>query len=166
MIIVATMTDWKPPRLPARIFVNPRLAQAEESLAAAAPGVVDEAGFARAAAEIKAWPGYEPTPLRRLPGLARQLGVGSIAYKDEGGRFGLGAFKAVGGAYAVLTYVAQQAVESYHWLSPQNMIEAQHQGDCGADDAPEHDVVHDAFHGFMHAGPNQALSSLLSCAGS
>jgi chromate transporter len=28
-----------------------------------------------------------------------------------------------GGAYAVLSYVAQQAVETYHWLSPQNMID-------------------------------------------
>lgn len=27
-----------------------------------------------------------------------------------------------GGAYAVLTYVAQQAVENYHWLSPADMI--------------------------------------------
>ncbi|WP_374379900.1 diaminopropionate ammonia-lyase [Dongia sp.] len=99
------MTNWKPPHLPAHVFVNPRLAPAEESLAAAATGVVDEAGFARAAAEIKAWPGYQPTPLRRLPGLAHQLGVGGIAYKDEGGRFGLGAFKAVGGAYAVLRHL-------------------------------------------------------------
>ncbi len=28
-----------------------------------------------------------------------------------------------GGAYAVLAYVAQQAVESYHWLSPREMLD-------------------------------------------
>ncbi|WP_374655945.1 diaminopropionate ammonia-lyase [Dongia sp.] len=99
------MTEWKPPQLPARIFINPRLSPAEESLAAAAPGVVDAEGFARAAAAIEAWPGYQPTPLRQLDGLAGALGVARIAYKDEGGRFGLGAFKAVGGAYAVLRHL-------------------------------------------------------------
>jgi diaminopropionate ammonia-lyase len=50
---------------------------------------------------ISAWPGYAPTPLRDLAGLARQLGHGRLTYKDEAGRFGLGSFKALGGAYAV-----------------------------------------------------------------
>ena len=27
-----------------------------------------------------------------------------------------------GGAYAVLSYVAQQAVETYHWLRPDEML--------------------------------------------
>lgn len=54
-----------------------------------------------AMAEVRAWPGYAPTPLRALPGLARRLGVDAVLYKDEGERFGLGAFKALGGAYAV-----------------------------------------------------------------
>ncbi len=52
--------------------------------------------------EISAWPGYAPSPLVALPGLAAALGVAGIAVKDEGGRFGLGSFKALGGAYAVL----------------------------------------------------------------
>lgn len=50
---------------------------------------------------ISAWPGYQPTPLKSLDGLARELGVATICYKDEGSRFGLGSFKALGGAYAV-----------------------------------------------------------------
>lgn len=99
------MTEWKPPRFNPQIFINPRLSQAEESLAAAAPGVVDEAGFTRAVAEIKAWPGYQPTTLRDLGGLAGELGIGRLFYKDESTRFGLGAFKAVGGAYAVLRHL-------------------------------------------------------------
>ena len=50
---------------------------------------------------IGRWPGYAPTPLRHLPGLARTLGVAALHYKDEAQRCGLGSFKAVGGAYAV-----------------------------------------------------------------
>jgi diaminopropionate ammonia-lyase len=42
------------------------------------------------------------TPLVALPGLAAQLGVGAIHIKDEGHRLGLGSFKALGGAYAVI----------------------------------------------------------------
>jgi diaminopropionate ammonia-lyase len=50
---------------------------------------------------IAAWPGYAPTPLRPLDRLARAGGVGEILYKDEGERFVLRSFKALGGAYAV-----------------------------------------------------------------
>ena len=56
--------------------------------------------FARARAEITKWEGYAPTPLVALRALASKLGVDSIHYKDEGPRFGLGSFKALGGAYA------------------------------------------------------------------
>ena len=37
-----------------------------------------------------------------LPDVAAAARVGSVHYKDEGGRFGLGSFKALGGAYAVM----------------------------------------------------------------
>ena len=50
---------------------------------------------------IEAWPGYAPTRLLTLPGLARSHGLGAIDYKDEATRFGLKSFKALGGAYAV-----------------------------------------------------------------
>jgi diaminopropionate ammonia-lyase len=64
--------------------------------------------FAAASNEIATWPGYAPTPLRRLPGLAANLGFADITYKDEAGRFGLGSFKALGGAYAVLRCLATE----------------------------------------------------------
>ena len=54
-----------------------------------------------ARAEIESWPGYEPTPLRSLHVLASRLGLGWVGVKDESGRFGLGSFKALGGAYGV-----------------------------------------------------------------
>jgi diaminopropionate ammonia-lyase len=57
---------------------------------------------------IKAWDGYAPTPLDALSGLAGDLGLGGIYYKDEGCRFGLGSFKALGGSYAVLRLLAEE----------------------------------------------------------
>ena len=46
-------------------------------------------------------PGYGPTPLVSLPKLAEQCGVGALLVKDESPRFGLNAFKGLGGIYAV-----------------------------------------------------------------
>ena len=69
---------------------------------AAEAAVLGPADWQAARAEISAWPGYRPTPLVALPGLAAELGIARLAVKDEGGRFGLGSFKALGGAYAVL----------------------------------------------------------------
>lgn len=46
-------------------------------------------------------PGYAPTPLRTLPQLAQTLGVAEISVKDESQRFGLNAFKGLGGSYAI-----------------------------------------------------------------
>lgn len=63
--------------------------------------VLSAAGIRRACEEIRGWPGYAPTPLRRLDGLAAAVGVDRLWYKDEASRFGLGSFKALGGAYAV-----------------------------------------------------------------
>ncbi len=57
--------------------------------------------YAEAKRIITGWSGYAPTPLLSLPGIATNAGVGALLYKDEGPRFGLGSFKALGGAYAV-----------------------------------------------------------------
>lgn len=46
-------------------------------------------------------PGYAPTPLVRLPALAASLGLADLYLKDEGQRFGLLAFKALGAAWAM-----------------------------------------------------------------
>ena len=51
----------------------------------------------------------QPTPLVPLPHLARQLGVAGLLIKDESSRLGLGSFKALGGAFAVLNLVLDQA---------------------------------------------------------
>ncbi len=54
---------------------------------------------------------HAETPLVALPGLAARLGVGAIHVKDEGHRLGLGSFKALGGAYAVIRLVLEAAGE-------------------------------------------------------
>ena len=59
-------------------------------------------------AEISSWPAYQPTPLRNLDALASSLSIGALYYKDESTRLGLGSFKALGGAYAVLRLAATQ----------------------------------------------------------
>ncbi|ODT05716.1 MAG: diaminopropionate ammonia-lyase [Mesorhizobium sp. SCN 65-20] len=54
-------------------------------------------------------PNHRATPLRALPSLAADLGIGAIHLKDEGYRLGLGSFKALGGAYAVIRLVLEAA---------------------------------------------------------
>lgn len=73
--------------------------------------ILNDAGFAAARDTIGGWPGYAPTPLLSLPGLAAAAGVAELWWKDEGGRFGLGSFKALGGAYAVAR-VLQRAAQA------------------------------------------------------
>lgn len=53
--------------------------------------------------------GHKPTPLVSLPALARELRVGAIRIKDEGHRLGLRSFKALGGSYAVIRLVLEEA---------------------------------------------------------
>ncbi len=65
-------------------------------------GILSDRALQVAKREITSWPGYEPTPLLGLRGLAKRAGVSAIYYKHEASRFGLGSFKALGGAYAVM----------------------------------------------------------------
>ena len=51
---------------------------------------------------------YEATPLVALDALAKELDVASIHVKDESYRFGLNAFKVLGGSYCLGSYIAQK----------------------------------------------------------
>ena len=61
---------------------------------------------------LRTCPRYAPTPLISLPGVAERLGLGEVWIKDETQRLGIGSFKGLGGAYAVLklalTYVGKR----------------------------------------------------------
>lgn len=89
------------------LFDNPRVFDAENPPPECFDALRSEE-CAKALAEIPTWPGYRPTPLRVLPGMANAAGVETLHYKDESERFGLGSFKALGGAYAVYRYLARE----------------------------------------------------------
>ena len=56
-------------------------------------------------------PGYAPTPLRELPGLAARCGVSRVWLKDEGARLGLPAFKILGASWAASRMLAARLGE-------------------------------------------------------
>ena len=88
-----------------KLIANP----ARQGTSAAPPFPADcplsPTDMAEAMAEISGWAGYAPTPLIDLPEIAAHVGVARVVYKDEAQRFGLGSFKALGGAYAVARLV-------------------------------------------------------------
>lgn len=100
----------RPTRFPIDWVVN-RGATPNAAYGADERAVLDEASFERAWNTVTRWPVYRKTPLIALPGLARAAGIAGLRYKDEGGRFGLGSFKALGGAYAVYRLLARMIAE-------------------------------------------------------
>ena len=56
----------------------------------------------------QSFPEYKSTPLAALDDLAALFGVKSIHVKDESYRFGLNAFKGLGGSFCIGNYVAQK----------------------------------------------------------
>ena len=56
----------------------------------------------------ESFPMYKPTPLAHLPETAKCLGLGDVYVKDESFRFGLNAFKVLGGSFAIGNYLAQR----------------------------------------------------------
>ncbi len=71
--------------------------------------MLDHAAAQQVAAYLAHRPDHRPTPLHALPALATDLGVAAIHVKDESHRLGLGSFKALGGAYAVIRLVLEEA---------------------------------------------------------
>ncbi len=69
---------------------------------------VCEKAAAQARKFHSSFPGYAPTPLAELKNAASELGVGGIWVKDESKRFGLNAFKVLGGGFAIGNYMAKQ----------------------------------------------------------
>ncbi len=94
----------RPPRIVDHLSVAPLPGAYPERLEALFPRALSDAAIN----EIRSWPGYAPTPLLGLDRLASALGLGAVLYKDEAARFGLGSFKALGGAYAVVRLLADR----------------------------------------------------------
>ena len=56
----------------------------------------------------RSFPQYSVTPLAKLKKMAGYLGIKGLYVKDESYRFGLNAFKVLGGSFAIARYVAKQ----------------------------------------------------------
>lgn len=56
----------------------------------------------------RSFPQYSATPLTRLSNLAEYLGLKRLYVKDESYRFGLNAFKVLGGSYAIARHIAKE----------------------------------------------------------
>lgn len=54
----------------------------------------------------RSFPQYAVTPLAKLSRMAQRLGIGGLYVKDESYRFGLNAFKVLGGSFAMAKYIA------------------------------------------------------------
>ncbi len=56
----------------------------------------------------ESFPTYHPTELKKLNHLAGYLGIGTFYVKDESSRFGLNAFKGLGGSYCIGKYIGEK----------------------------------------------------------
>ncbi len=79
-------------------YKNPKQDNAMHKVADA---LFPEGHCEKAYQSITQWSAYEQTALIQLDDFAKQMGVANVLYKDESTRLNLGAFKALGGAYAV-----------------------------------------------------------------
>ncbi|MEM8951195.1 MAG: diaminopropionate ammonia-lyase [Pseudomonadota bacterium] len=95
----------------AELFINPH-AKRFGTWSERQNAVLSQEGFRQAKAVIHNWPGYRPTPLLDLDGLAKSMGVARVWYKNEAERFGLDSFKALGGAYAIAELIMRKAAAS------------------------------------------------------
>ncbi|MBR0165238.1 MAG: diaminopropionate ammonia-lyase [Lachnospiraceae bacterium] len=62
----------------------------------------------RARAFHRSFPQYDITPLAALPRRAEALGIRGLFVKDESFRFGLNAFKVLGGSFAMARFIAKE----------------------------------------------------------
>ena len=81
---------------------------------------------AKARAFHQSFPQYTVTPLAKLGGMAQYLGLGGFYVKDESYRFGLNAFKVLGGSFAMARYIAEQlgrdvSEMTYDYLTSQTL---------------------------------------------
>jgi diaminopropionate ammonia-lyase len=90
------------------LFLNPGVSNA----ASLHPSDVTALGYGAEAAPLDYLahcPVHQKTAMVDLPALAASFGIASLHVKDESTRLGLGSFKALGGAYAVIRAIHAEA---------------------------------------------------------
>lgn len=114
------------PRFPFRWDLNPD-ATPNAPYGPRQAAVLNRAGLDAARRCIAAWPGYAPTPLVALPGLAKALRIDRLWYKNEAERFGLRSFKPLGGAYAVECCLLREvARRTGREIDPAEILDGRH----------------------------------------
>ncbi|MDD4843972.1 MAG: diaminopropionate ammonia-lyase [Anaerotignum sp.] len=68
------------------------------------------------------FPVYHKTPLVSLKNTAKELGLGEVYIKDESFRFGLNAFKVLGGSFAIGNFLAQKTGQSIENFTYKDLI--------------------------------------------
>ena len=84
------------------LFIN-KQAYPPSEYGPAQKALMNQDAFADVEAEVTNLPGYQPTPLIVLNGLASASGVDALWCKHEGYRFEVGSFKPTGPVYAMLS---------------------------------------------------------------
>lgn len=70
--------------------------------------LMNQAAVEKAQSFHQSFPQYAETPLAHLQQMAEYLGLADFFVKDESYRFGLNAFKVLGGSYAMANYIAKK----------------------------------------------------------
>lgn len=84
------------------LFINPQ-AHPPPDYGPTQKALLNQEAFADVEAEVTNLPGYQPTPLIALNGLASTNDIDAIWCKHEGYRFEVGSFKPTGPVYAMLS---------------------------------------------------------------
>jgi len=90
------------------IWIQPNARALQRRNGSAATHDFSEAAAANARHFHRTISVYQPTPLHSLACLATDLNLGALWIKDESHRFGLKAFKGLGGSYAAARLVAER----------------------------------------------------------
>ena len=85
----------------------------------------------KAQAFHRGFPQYAVTPLARLDGMAARLGLGGLFVKDESYRFGLNAFKVLGGSFAMARYIAEEMGKDVSEMTYDYLTSDQFRSDFG-----------------------------------
>lgn len=85
-----------------------KIVSLEHGSRAAAFDVLSHGAACGVRAYHESFPQYTPTPLASLPETAELLGLGELYVKDESKRFGLNAFKVLGGSWAIGCWMGEK----------------------------------------------------------
>nr|WP_125712627.1 diaminopropionate ammonia-lyase [Agrilactobacillus yilanensis] len=79
----------------------------------------------------KSFPQYKETPLAELKNMAGFLGLNDMFVKDESYRFGLNAFKVLGGSFAMANYIAERLGKDVSEITYDVMVSPKLKEDLG-----------------------------------